>query len=153
MIMDRRVVSRIASLALTAGLIAAAAPARAVPTSVTDRISAAVARVMDYPRGAEPREEEGVVVARFTIGRTGGAEAIALLESSGHLLLDQAALQALTRVHNLPTEAIGKRSIAILQYRFGGPGRDPEAAHRLQTAVDQLESLRRPALLSAGYAR
>jgi TonB family protein len=108
---------------------------------------------MDYPREAEPREEEGVVVVRFTVGRTGGAEAIALVESSGHLLLDQAALHALTRVHDLPAEAVGRRSVAILQYRMGGPGRDPEGARRLQTAVDQLESGRRPALLSVGYAR
>ena len=140
--------SRMASLALAAGLVAAASPAQAAAASVGDRISAAVARAMDYPREAERSEAEGLVVVAFTIGRTGGAEAITLLESSGHPQLDEAALQALTRVHNLPSEAIGRRSIAILQYRFGGPGRDPEGVRRLQTAVEQLKSRRRPALLS-----
>jgi protein TonB len=152
MIMTRTRFLSIASLPLLAGLILAATPARAATASVTDRISAAVARVMDYPREAEAGEEEGVVVVRFTIGPAGAAEAIALVESSGHRLLDQAALQALARVHDLPAEAIGRRSIAVLQYRFGGPGRDPASARRLQIAVDRLEA-HRPALLSAGYAR
>jgi TonB family protein len=153
MIMRRVRISRIASLALAASLIAVAAPAQAAPASIAERISAAVARVMDYPREAVPRDEEGVVVIGFTVGHSGAAEAIELVATSGHPLLDQAAVGAVTRLHDLPADATGRRSLAILQYRVGGAGRDPEAARILRKAVDQLQSRRPNALLSAGYSR
>jgi protein TonB len=149
--MDRFRISHIAWLALAASLIAVATPAEAAPASITDRISAAVARVMDYPR--EAREEEGVVVLGFIVGGSGRAEAIELVESSGHPLLDEAALGAVTRLHGLPAEAAGRRLITVLQYRVGGPGRDPEAVRRLQTAVDRVKTHRPSGLLTAGYAR
>jgi protein TonB len=150
MIMDRLRISRLASLALAASLITVATPALAAPASTSDRISAAVARVMDYPR--EARDEEGVVVLGFVAGRSGAAEAVELLESSGHPLLDEAALRAVTRLHDLPAEAAGRRLITVLQYRVGGPGRDPESARRLQMAVDQVKSHRPSGLSTAGYA-
>ena len=149
--MTSHLLSRIIALTLATCLIAAAAPARARPASVTDRIAAAVARAMDYPR--EVHEEEGVVVVRFSLGGSGGAEAIELVESSGHPRLDEAALRAVTRLHDLPTEAAGRRLVTVLQYRTGGPGRDPEAARRLETAVARLKSRQQPGLLSAGYGR
>ena len=145
--MSNKLLSRFASLALAAGLITAAAPARAAPASVTDRISTAVARVMEYPR--EVRDQEGVVVLGFIAGRSGAAERIELLESSGYPLLDEAALSAVARLHDLPGEAVGRRLITVLQYRTGGPGRDPVAARRLQTAVDQVKSRGPAGLLSA----
>ena len=144
--MRRPMLPRIAALALAAGLTAVAAPAQSAPASVADRISAAVVRAMDYP--PEAREEEGIVVLGFTVGRSGGAQTIALVESSGHPLLDAAGLAALHRLHGLPPEAAGRRLITVLQYHVGGPGRDPESARRLRTTVDRLESDRRPALLS-----
>jgi TonB family protein len=149
--MDRTRILRIAALALAASLIAAATPVRAAPAGMVDRISAAVARAMDYP--PEARDEEGVVVLGFVVGGSGGAEAIKLIEASGRPLLDAAALSAVARLHGLPVEAAGKRLTVVLQYRTGGPGRDREAERRLQTSVDRVKFGRSSALLTVGYAR
>jgi len=146
--MDGHAFLRIAALSLSASLVAAPASALAASAGVAERISTAVARVMEYPR--EAQEEEGVAVLGFSVGRSGAAEAIELEESSGHPLLDAAALRAVTRLHGLPPEAAGRRLITVLQYRVGGPGRDPESARRLRLVVDQVKQRRSSALLSSG---
>lgn len=145
--MDGHAFLRIASLSLAASLVATPASVVAAPASVADRVSAAVSRLMEYPR--EAREEEGVVVLGFNVGRSGAAEAIELEESSGHPSLDAAALRAVTRLHGLPPEAAGRRLITVLQYRVGGPGRDPDAARRLRMAVDQVKQRRSSTRLSS----
>jgi protein TonB len=51
---------------------------------------------------ARRRHEEGVVVVRFTIAADGGVGGVSVARSSGHSLLDQAALETVSRAGKFP---------------------------------------------------
>lgn len=55
-----------------------------------------------YPRLAKARYQEGTVVIRFRIARTGDVLSVALEESSGFPLLDQEGLDLVKRANPLP---------------------------------------------------
>lgn len=129
----------LAASLLLAASSAAAAPVQLANDDVVARISTLVAQAMDYPREAKPLEEQGIAVVGFTVAGAGTAEAIALVRSSGHAMLDDAALRTIARLRGLPTEAVGRRTFAVLQYRLTAPGRDPEGARSLQIAIGTLQ--------------
>ncbi len=55
-----------------------------------------------YPPQARSRNEQGVVVVRFTITVDGGIGGVSLSRSSGHDSLDQAAQETVSRVRRFP---------------------------------------------------
>lgn len=55
-----------------------------------------------YPMLAQVRGEQGELLLRFTIARTGNVERVALLRSSGHSLLDEAAVSAVRKASPFP---------------------------------------------------
>ena len=76
------------------------APPRAAPTVVRPRPTATVAPV--YPPRARRRGWEGVAVVRVTVSADGSLIDVSLEESSGHALLNRAALSAVRRVSFTP---------------------------------------------------
>ncbi|RVU33649.1 TonB family protein [Hwanghaeella grinnelliae] len=60
-------------------------------------------RHKDYPRLARRKRMQGVVLLYFRVGRDGSVLAQEIREDSGHVLLDEAALEMLARATPLPT--------------------------------------------------
>ena len=121
---------------------------------VADRVSTMVEDAMVYPQymaGQQP--EEGVVLVAFTVGSSGSAEDVKLVESSGHAKIDRAALAAIASLRHLPAEAAGRHSIAVLQYRDGRHGSDASAARTLRAAVTRLQENLPDVLVPTRYLR
>lgn len=106
---------------------AAAAPPAAVPPAPTLRLErtspprelqgraldaalAALLREEVYPRAAIDAGLEGRAVLLLTLDATGRVMAVELAASSGHALLDDAALRAATRIGGLPE---GRRQVLL----------------------------------------
>ncbi len=106
---------------------AAAAPPAAVPPAPTfrqgrtppprelqgrerDVALAALMREEVYPRAAIDAGLEGRVVLLLTLDATGRVTAVEVAGSSGHALLDDAALRAATRIGGLPG---GRRQVLL----------------------------------------
>ena len=99
-----------------ASVPASAAPVAAVSTAKTrftgkparnvrsyfGQISAWIDANKDYPTEVKKKKQQGTVVVRFTIGREGQLLASTIKQSSGHVLLDQAALETLARAAPFP---------------------------------------------------
>lgn len=64
-------------------------------------LSAWMQRNRRYPDAARNRGEEGVVVVRFTVDRSGQVVSVSLVRGSGHDALDDAA-QAMLRGASVP---------------------------------------------------
>lgn len=62
----------------------------------------AIERVKKYPRLARERGMEGVVRLRFMLNHAGGVDAIELVKSSGHEILDSASIRAVYRAAPMP---------------------------------------------------
>jgi protein TonB len=89
-------------------------PARNV-RSYFGQISAWIDASKDYPATCRKHKQQGAVVVRFTIGRDGQLLASAIKQSSGHALLDQAALATLARAAPFPPipEFVGRERLTI----------------------------------------
>lgn len=66
------------------------------------RIQTLLERQKRYPRRARLRGEEGVVLLRFVVDRSGEVSNIAIAESSGHELLDEEARRMVNSAQPLP---------------------------------------------------
>ncbi len=75
-----------------------------------DTALAALSHEEFYPREAIRREIEGRVVLLLTLDAGGRVSAIEVASSSGHALLDDAALRAATRIAHLPG---GQRQVLL----------------------------------------
>lgn len=75
-----------------------------------DTAMAALSREEFYPREAIRREIEGRVVLLLTLDAAGRVSGIEVASSSGHALLDDAALRAATRIAHLPG---GRRQVLL----------------------------------------
>lgn len=75
-----------------------------------DTALAALAQEEFYPRAAIARGLEGRVVLLLTLSETGAVTGIEVAGSSGHALLDDAALKAATRIAVLPG---GRRQVLL----------------------------------------
>lgn len=126
----------------------------AAPTSTADQISAMVQGAMIYPHymGFQ-RPEEGVVLISFTVGKGGGAEDMKIIESSGHEKLDRAALRAMASLHHLPTEAEGRHSIGILEYRLDEDPHGNGPSARVAAAITRLQDRLPDMLVPTRYLR
>ncbi len=73
-----------------------------------------------YPRDAVQRREEGVVKMQFTVGANGTLVGSAIVKSSGHRELDQAALQALIHCRFKPAYRNGLpvQASFVMEYRW-----------------------------------
>jgi len=65
-------------------------------------VTARVRRYFYFPSEARDRDITGVVVVRMTVQRNGNLEALEIGKSSGHALLDAAALDIMKRSNPLP---------------------------------------------------
>lgn len=79
-----------------------AAPSPALGEQVLAAIQINLERHFHYPAQARRRNWEGRVVLSFRVTPGGGVTSIQVTESSGHELLDQAALTALSRAAAMP---------------------------------------------------
>lgn len=79
------------------------------------QISAWIDANKDYPTEVKKKKQQGTVVLRFTIGRDGQLLASTIKQSSGHVLLDQAALETLARAAPFPPipEFVGRETLSI----------------------------------------
>jgi len=73
-----------------------------------------------YPLEAVRRKLEGVVVLRLRINAVGKVESVEVIESSGHRVLDQAAIDAVAQWEGKPAKRWGRpiESIERLPIRF-----------------------------------
>ncbi len=67
-----------------------------------------------YPRAAIERGLEGTVILLLTLDGSGRVQAVSLTSSSGHALLDEAALSAAQRIASVP----GVRGQVLLPVEF-----------------------------------
>jgi periplasmic protein TonB len=81
-----------------------AGPSEATPgrDSWEGRVMARLERFRRYPVPARARRQEGVAQVRVSLSREGRLLALALEQSSGYALLDQAALDTFRRAEPLP---------------------------------------------------
>jgi protein TonB len=91
------------------------------------RLHSDLARYFDYPYAARLRGWEGMVLLAFDIETDGRLHAIRIARSSGHAVLDDAALRALQRVERLPEavawlhgQALSLRVPVIYRLRCSG---------------------------------
>lgn len=70
--------------------------------SYADELLRHIARHKHYPRAAVKRREQGVAVVQFALDGTGRLVSLHLMESSGHRILDRAAMQTLRNAQPLP---------------------------------------------------
>ncbi len=77
-------------------------------------------RPPSYPAEAILRRLEGVVLLRVCIAATGQVERVGIAESSGHAILDHAAVEAVSMWRARPGEQAGKSvaTVEILPIRF-----------------------------------
>ena len=87
---------------------------------------ASLLKAVRYPQSARPGKLEGVVVVQFQVKSDGRISSRRILTSSGHAILDQAALQAVDRVNRLPpfSPALKKEATSLsftlpLRFRVG----------------------------------
>ena len=85
-------------------------PPRELKGKALNTALAAMTREELYPRDAVQRGLEGRVVLLLNLDDRGRVQAVALASSSGHALLDQAALQAAGRIGGLPG---GQRQVLL----------------------------------------
>lgn len=67
------------------------------------RLMGTLQRNKRYPKEAKKKKEQGTVMLQFSINKRGDVIAANIAESSGHLLLDEAALQMLRKASPLPS--------------------------------------------------
>ena len=71
------------------------------------RIRARIDRVRTYPKAAQTARLQGTVTLRLDVGADGRLVAVGISESSGHAVLDEAALAAVRRAGRLPAAPKG----------------------------------------------
>jgi protein TonB len=71
------------------------------------KLLAHLAKYKHYPRGAQRRNKQGVVMLSFSIDRTGRVLSARVVESSGHTSLDQAALDMIHDASPVPAPPNG----------------------------------------------
>ena len=126
----------------------------AKPADTADQISAMVQQAMTYPHYMGFQQpEEGVVLIAFTIGQAGCAEDMKIIESSGHQKLDQSALHAMASLHHLPSEAAGRHSIGILEYKLNEGRHENGATGRVAAAITRLQDRLPDLLVPTRYLR
>ncbi|MEM6692542.1 MAG: energy transducer TonB [Planctomycetota bacterium] len=74
----------------------------------------------DYPAEAVRQRMQGVVLLELKIGKDGDVLRVDLLESSGHEILDTAAIKAVLKWRGTPAKSWGRavESTEILPIRF-----------------------------------
>lgn len=82
-----------------------------------------IGKARKYPADARKRKVTGTVKLRFTIDRYGNIQTKDIAESSGHTVLDDAALKVLEDVGKLPTPPVHLRGDSVtlvvpLNYQF-----------------------------------
>lgn len=89
-------------------------PARNV-RSYFGQITAWIDANKDYPADVKKKKQQGTVVVKFTIGRDGRLLASSIKQSSGHALLDQAALSTLARAAPFPPipDFVGRETLSV----------------------------------------
>jgi protein TonB len=78
------------------------------------RAQAAVSRHLYYPPEAVAKGLEGEVILLLTLSTSGQLTGVEIARSSGHALLDQAALDAARRIGGLP----GSKRQLLFPIRF-----------------------------------
>ena len=68
-------------------------------------IRAQIERAKVYPEAARRRAREGTVDLRFRIAPDGSVERVEIVQSSGHDLLDESAMQTIRRAGPYPVLA------------------------------------------------
>ena len=71
------------------------------------RIRTRIDRVRTYPKAARAARLQGTVTLRLDVGADGRLVAVGITESSGHAVLDEAALAAVRRAGRLPAAPKG----------------------------------------------
>ena len=91
-------------------------------TNYKGRLIAHLARKKYYPPAARQKNIRGKVLVRFSVVSSGRVTAVRIIKSSGHKILDQAALQTIKRASPLPRLPKGtKKRITItmpISYRL-----------------------------------
>jgi len=72
----------------------------------------------EWPKESLNSGEQGTVTMAFQIGEDGALRAARLVKSSGHRLLDQAALSAISRCPFSPRIVNGKPSVTWIQMEY-----------------------------------
>lgn len=73
-----------------------------------------IASQKSYPRAAILNEQQGVVKLRVTLGDEGGVTACEVVESSGHEILDQAAVATLRKIGKFPLPTPDARGVVLV---------------------------------------
>lgn len=81
------------------------------------------------------------------------AEDMKIIESSGYQKLDQAALYAVASLHHLPSEAAGRHSIGILEYKLNEGRHENGATGRVAAAITRLQDRLPDLLVPTRYLR
>ena len=106
------------SLLAAAVSLALASPAFAQAAS-TENFSAwldrAIERDMVFPAALERSNANGIATVRFSVGGDGRPADVAIVRSSGHSTIDQAALRTIARL-DLPAGAPAGPHFAVLQF-------------------------------------
>jgi protein TonB len=94
-----------------------AEPIEARPADVA-AVRAALARTFVYPPEARRRALQGRVIVAITLSADGALVALELRESSGHRLLDEAALDACRRAAPFAPPGVAVRVVVPVSFRL-----------------------------------
>jgi TonB family protein len=141
----------LAGITIVAALaLAAAAPAQ-TGQSTSPRLDPSGTNLQpNYPASALPAREQGAIVLNVEVTESGKARGVRLLQSTGFLDLDRAAIDAVLGWHFIPATTDGKPAAGHVNERivFAPPDSPASQASALATAVPYLP----PSLtLTAGF--
>lgn len=79
------------------------------------KVAAKLRRAQRYPSAARSRRMEGIVILSFTLDASGALVSSRVVRSSGHALLDQAALDLVRKVRGFPKipPELGRKTMPI----------------------------------------
>lgn len=130
----------LAALALGAGLAPAVTYGQSGPLVIKPRATFASCRKPEWPKESLRKEEQGMVILSFMVDSDGTVKTADVMMSSGHVLLDLAAQNAISRCTFVPGSEDGKVLPMKTELQYIWSLESPASAAQLKAAEAAAEN-------------